>query len=95
MTYPYRETCRALGCDDEEVAVAVDIVVVYIQGVSIVVGVVTVTRVVVHPKPPVIRTAAVHEDPKTSVVDFRLGAIAVHVDMVKPFAVALLLTTEN
>ena len=56
----------------------------FIQGIAIVVGIASVTRVVVLYKPAsVIRPAAVHEDPEISEVDLIIVAMAVDVDAVE------------
>ena len=72
------------------VPVVVDFIVVDRQEVTVVVGVETVPRVVVHlVPPPVSLLVAVRVDPEVIVVDIRIVDVAVDVDIVEQFVVSL------
>lgn len=72
------------------VAVAIDVVVVYIQDVAVLVGVATVPAVVVHLEPePVSLPVTVRVDPELVGVGFRLVASAADVGIFEHLAVAI------
>ena len=80
----------ALGGDDPMVPVVVDFIVVDRQEVTVVVGVETVPRVVVHlVPPPVSLLVAVCVDPEVIVVDVRIVDVAVDVHIFEHFVVTL------
>ena len=80
----------ALGGYDPVVPVVVDFIVVDRQEVTVVVGVETVPRVVVHlVPPPVSLLVAVCVDPEVIVVDVRIVDVAVDVHIVEQFVITL------
>ena len=80
----------ALGGDDPMVPVVVDFIVVDRQEVTVVVGVETVPRVVVHlVPPPVSLLVAVCVDPEVIVVDVRIVDVAVDVHILEQFVITL------
>ena len=79
---------EAFGGDDPMVPVIVDFIVVDRQDVTVVVGVETVPRVVVHLVPPPISLlVAVCVDPEVIVVNVRIVDVAVHI--VQQFVITL------
>ena len=72
------------------VSVVVHLVVVDSEEVAVIVGIETVPRVIVHLVPPPISLlVAVRVDPEVVVVDVRVVNVAVDIDVVEHFVVAL------
>ena len=72
------------------VSVVVHLVVVDSEEVAVIVGIETVPRVVVHlVPPPVPLLVTVRVDPEVVVVDVRVVNVAVDVDVIEHFVVAL------
>ena len=73
------------------VPVVIHLVVVDGEEVAVIVGVETVPRVIVHLVPPPISLlVAVRVDPEVVVVDVRVVNVAVDIDVVEDFVVALI-----